>query len=123
MWVTNGVAQPFLNTRRSKDRLRILNGCNVRFLELQFRAGQPNLRIGKDSWPYPQPLDESMMILTLGSRAEFIIVFVDAPEGVFLNNVPVQTNGRKPEVLLDRSSRTEVVGTPTLGTVERWIYE
>lgn len=108
VWVTNGVAQPFLKVQRRKYRFRILNGCNARFLELQLSTGQPFLRVGKDSWLYPQPLEQSTMMITSGSRADVIIDFTDAPSEVFLNNILLQTNGRKPEGSLDSPGRLDV---------------
>lgn len=108
IWVVNGVAQPFLRVQRRKYRFRILNGCNARFLELKLSTGQPFLRIGKDSWLYPQPLEQSTMMVTSGSRADVIIDFTDAPSEVFLENILAQTNGRKPEGSLDAPGRLDV---------------
>jgi hypothetical protein len=106
--VVNGVAQPFFRVQRRKYRFRILNGCNARFLELKLSTGQPFLRIGKDSWLYPQPLEQSTMMVTSGSRADVIIDFTDAPSEVFLQNILAQSSGRKPEGSLDAPGRLDV---------------
>jgi FtsP/CotA-like multicopper oxidase with cupredoxin domain len=108
IWVANGVAQPFLKVQRRKYRFRILNGCNARFLELQLSTGQPFVRIGKDSWLYPQPIEQSTMMLCSGNRADVIIDFTDAPNEVYLNNILAQTNGRKPEGSIDNPGRLDV---------------
>jgi FtsP/CotA-like multicopper oxidase with cupredoxin domain len=108
IWVVNGVAQPLFRVQRRKYRLRILNGCNARFLELKLSTGQPFLRIGKDSWLYPQPLEQSTMLLASGSRADVIVDFTDAPSEVFLQNILMQNEGRKPEGSLDAPVRLDV---------------
>jgi hypothetical protein len=34
MMLVNGVVTPYMNVKRAKYRLRLLNGCNARFLDL-----------------------------------------------------------------------------------------
>ena len=84
---------------RRKYRLRILNGCNARFLEVRLSNGQPFTRIGKDSWLYPQAIEQSIMMLSSGQRADVVIDFTNAPAEVYLENILAQDNGRKPEAL------------------------
>ena len=108
IWVVNGKAQPFLKVQRRKYRFRILNGCNARFLEVRLSNGQPFTRVGKDSWLYPQAIEQSTMMLCSGQRADVVIDFTDAPPELFLENILAQTNGRKPEGSLASPGRLDV---------------
>lgn len=108
IWVVNGNAQPFLKVQRRKYRFRILNGCNARFLELKLSTSQPFIRLGKDSWLYPQAIEQSTMLLSSGQRADVIVDFTDAPNEVFLQNILAQNDGRKPEGSLDNPGRLDV---------------
>jgi FtsP/CotA-like multicopper oxidase with cupredoxin domain len=96
VWLVNGVAQPFLKVQRRKYRFRILNGCNARFMELKLSHGAPFLRIGKDTWLYPKPIEQDTMLMSPANRADVIIDFTDAPNEVYLQNLLQQDNGRGP---------------------------
>lgn len=108
IWVVNGKAQPFLKVERRKYRIRILNGCNARFLEVRLSNGQPFTRIGKDSWLYPQAIEQSIMMLSSGQRADVVIDFTNAPNELYLENILAQVNGRKPEGSLNDPGRLDV---------------
>lgn len=96
VYVVNGKAHPYFEVERRKYRLRILNGCNARFLELRLSTGQPFLRLGKDSWLYPEAIAESRLLLAMANRADVIVDFTDAPDEVTLENILVQPDGRGP---------------------------
>ncbi|HAP07042.1 MAG TPA: hypothetical protein DCR20_04410, partial [Planctomycetaceae bacterium] len=108
IWVVNGNAQPFLKVQRRKYRFRILNGCNARFLEVKLSTGQPFTRLGKDSWLYPQAIEQSTMLLSSGQRADVVVDFTDAPNEVFLQNILAQTDGRKPQGSIDNPVHLDV---------------
>ncbi|HEX9876334.1 MAG TPA: multicopper oxidase domain-containing protein, partial [Gammaproteobacteria bacterium] len=107
VFVINGKAQPKLNVERRKYRFRILNGSNARFWEL--RLSDENMKfvqIGNDSWllgeavaPVSVALDgkrPNTIHLTPAERADVVIDFRDAPDEVFLENIVVHDDGRRP---------------------------
>ncbi|MFM7865869.1 MAG: bilirubin oxidase, partial [Planctomycetaceae bacterium] len=96
VWVVNGKAQPFLKVQRRKYRFRILNGFNARFAEWQLSDGKPFMRIAKDTWLFPKPIEEQTLLMGPAQRADVIIDFTDAPPELFLQNILSQDNGRGP---------------------------
>ncbi len=96
VWLANGRVQPFLKVERRKYRLRLLNGCNARFLELRLSNGQPFTKLGKDSWLYPAAIEQQTILLSPGQRADVVVDFGDAAGEVFLENILYQVDGRKP---------------------------
>ena len=96
VWLANGRVQPFLKVERRKYRLRLLNGCNARFLELRLSNGQPFTKLGKDSWLYPAAIEQQTILLSPGQRADVVVDFGDAVGEVFLENILYQVDGRKP---------------------------
>jgi FtsP/CotA-like multicopper oxidase with cupredoxin domain len=116
VFVINGKAQPKFHVERRKYRFRILNGSNARFWEL--RLSDPDMtfiQIGADSWL----LEEAVVPVTFdgddhrvntvrlsgAERADVIIDFRDAPDVVFLENILLQDDGRRP-------SDVQIPGTP-----------
>lgn len=96
IWMVNGKAQPVLKVERRKYRFRLLNGSNARFMELQLSSGQPFIRLGKDTWLYPQAIQQQTILLSMAQRADVVIDFTDAPNEVFLENILAQDSGRGP---------------------------
>lgn len=96
VWLANGRVQPFLKVERRKYRLRLLNGCNARFLELRLSGGQPFTKLGKDSWLYPAAIEQQTILLSPGQRADVVVDFRDASGEVYLENILYQVDGRKP---------------------------
>ena len=96
VWLANGRVQPVLKVERRKYRLRLLNGCNARFLELRLSNGQPFTKLGKDSWLYPAAIEQQTILLSPGQRADVVVDFRDAGSEVFLENILYQVDGRKP---------------------------
>lgn len=118
VFVVNGKAQPKLNVERRKYRFRILNGSNARFWEL--RLSDENLKfiqIGADSWLLGEavvPVSFALagtrvntIHLTPAERADVVIDFRNAPDEVFLENIAVQDDGRRPTGIA-------IPGTPVL---------
>jgi FtsP/CotA-like multicopper oxidase with cupredoxin domain len=101
IWVVNGKAQPFMRVQRRKYRFRILNGCNARVLEMRLSNDQPFIRLGKDTWLYPNAIEENRLLLSMAQRADVVIDFTNAPNELFLENILVQKDGRGPEGQLD----------------------
>jgi FtsP/CotA-like multicopper oxidase with cupredoxin domain len=93
--VVNGKAWPYQDVEQRRYRLRLLNGCNSRFLILQF--SDPNVQvwqIGADGGFLSAPLDINaanggMMLLGPAERADVIVDFTNVPAGtdVMLHNI------------------------------------
>lgn len=95
VYVVNGRAQPYVRVRRRKYRLRILNGCNARFLELRLSWGS-FLRFGYDGFLLPRAVRQDTIFTSSATRADVIVDFRNAPDVVFLENVCDQEDGRGP---------------------------
>lgn len=101
VYVVNGKAYPYFEVERRKYRFRFLNGANARFMELRLSDGSKFMRIGKDSWLYPQPIEEATILLAMANRADVIIDFTDAPDELYLENILEQDDGRGPRGKID----------------------
>src|SRR4030095_3796229 len=85
--VVNGRTWPFLEVEQRRYRFRCLNGCNSRFLILQF--SDPRVRvwqIGADGGFLPAPVDindvnNGMLLMAPAERADVIVDFTNAPGG------------------------------------------
>jgi FtsP/CotA-like multicopper oxidase with cupredoxin domain len=96
VFVVNGKAQPYVEVQRKKYRLRLLNGSNARFYQLELSNRAPFLQVGTDSWLLPFAVQRSSIRLGMAERADVIVDFRDAPAEVLLMNVLEQENGRRP---------------------------
>jgi spore coat protein A len=112
VYVVNGAAQPFLEVERRKYRLRLLNGCNARHLELRLSSGS-FLRVGHDTWLLPAAVRQGTVLLAPANRADVIVDLRGAPDRVYLENILVQDEGRGPEGKLERRE-VRVPGVPLL---------
>ena len=112
VYVVNGKAQPYLEVQRRKYRLRILNGCNARFLELRLSSGS-FLQVGADGWLLPAAVRRDTLLLAPAMRADVIVDLRGAPDRVHLENVLVQDDGRGPKGTLARHE-VRVPGVPLL---------
>jgi FtsP/CotA-like multicopper oxidase with cupredoxin domain len=112
VYVVNGKAQPFFKVRRRKYRLRILNGCNARFLELRLSWGR-FLRFGHDGFLLPAAVWKDTILTSSATRADVIVDFRDAPDVVYLENLTDQDDGRGPGGTVTRPDRLDR-GVPLL---------
>ena len=93
--MVNGNTWPFLTVERRRYRLRFLNGCQSRFLILDFNGipGVQAWQIGNDggflSAPVSITSDQAgRLLLGLAERADVIVDFTDVPVGKYvLGNV------------------------------------
>ena len=108
--VVNGSTWPFLQVEQARYRLRLLNGCQSRFLILDFAAlpGVSACQIGNDGGLLPavHPLTgpDALLLLAPAERADVIIDFTDAPLGehVLTNVGPDEPyGGGEPDVDFD----------------------
>jgi FtsP/CotA-like multicopper oxidase with cupredoxin domain len=82
--VVNGRAWPYLEIDRRRYRFRFLNGCNSRFLLLQFDRPLRFLQIGSDGGFLPRPVALDRLLLNPAARADVIVDFQQAPPGTRL---------------------------------------
>lgn len=78
--LVNGKAWPFLNVEPREYRLRILNGCDSRFLDLYLMpqgssSGIPFYQIGTDQGLLSSPVQISHLLIAPGQRADLVVDF------------------------------------------------
>jgi FtsP/CotA-like multicopper oxidase with cupredoxin domain len=86
--MVNGNTWPFLSVEQRRYRFRFLNGCDSRFLILDF-SGIPGVevwQIGNEGGFLPAPVDLTefnggRLLLGLAERADLIVDFTDVPLG------------------------------------------
>jgi FtsP/CotA-like multicopper oxidase with cupredoxin domain len=110
VFVVNGKAHPVFHVERRKYRFRILAGTNARWFGLRLSSGKMVV-IGSDSWLLPEAVPavlideegtrlENAIRLAPAERAEIVVDFRDAPREVFLENILLQEDGRRPKGIL-----------------------
>jgi spore coat protein A, manganese oxidase len=80
--VVNGRTWPFLEVEPRRYRFRFLNGCNSRFLILEF--DDPSLtfwQIGADGGFLPAPVQLDQLLMGPAERADVIVDFTSVPVG------------------------------------------
>ncbi|MFG2061773.1 multicopper oxidase [Micromonospora sp. NPDC048871] len=92
--VVNGRTWPKLKVEKRRYRLRLLNGCNSRFLVLKIAANPtaprpaavalPMWLIGTDGGFLPKPVRLDQILLGNAQRADVIVDFTDVPAGTEL---------------------------------------
>jgi FtsP/CotA-like multicopper oxidase with cupredoxin domain len=117
VFTVNGVVQPYLEVERRKYRFRILNASNARVYELRLSNGRPFVVIGTDSWLLPEAIATPTVEIAAGERHDAIVDFRGLPNGteVFLENILVQEDGRKPKEI-DPSKKTVMMKFVVTGT-------
>jgi FtsP/CotA-like multicopper oxidase with cupredoxin domain len=71
----NGVANPTVGVRRARYRLRILNACNARILELGLSSGGAMTLIGGDGGLLGAPVAVDRVMLGPAERADVVVDF------------------------------------------------
>lgn len=79
--VVNGRTWPYLNVEARRYRFRFLNGCNSRFLILQFDKSLPFWQIGAEGGFLPAPVALARLLMGPAERADVIVDFTDVPSG------------------------------------------
>ena len=94
MMVVNGQSWPYLDVEKRRYRFRLLNGCNSRFLILDFNAipGVEVWQIGADGGFLPAAVNitaaGNRILMAPAERADVIIDFAGVPDGNYvLNNL------------------------------------
>ena len=95
MMMVNGNTWPYLNVEQRRYRFRFLNGCQSRFLILDF-AGIPGVKvwqIGNEGGFLAAPVSitanhDNRLLMALAERADLIVDFTNVPPGAYvLGNV------------------------------------
>jgi FtsP/CotA-like multicopper oxidase with cupredoxin domain len=91
----NGVADPTVNVERARYRLRILNACNARILDLGLSSGQPLTLIGSDGGLLGAPTPVERIMLGPAERADVVVDFSSRRPGerIMLRSLPFQVPG------------------------------
>jgi len=71
----NGVADATVDVRRSRYRLRVLNGCNARILDIALSDGAPLTLIGSDGGLLDAPVRMDRIMLAPAERADVVVDF------------------------------------------------
>ncbi|HEX5942832.1 MAG TPA: multicopper oxidase [Anaerolineales bacterium] len=95
MIMVNGNTWPFLNIEQRRYRLRLLNGCQSRFLILDFSniPGVEVWQIGNEGGFLAAPVNitanhDNKLLMALAERADLIVDFTNVPQGNYvLGNV------------------------------------
>ena len=92
--VANGRTWPVLEVEQRRYRLRLLNGCNSRFLILKLatdplasrpaQAALPFWQIGAEGGFLPKPVELSALLIAPAERADVIVDFGGMPAGTEL---------------------------------------
>jgi bilirubin oxidase len=104
--VVNGRTWPALTVERRRYRLRLLNGCNARFLLLKLVTGNPEARPGQPALPFwqlgadggflPAPVQLGQLLVAPAERADVIVDFTRLPAGTevyLINEAPDEPFG------------------------------
>ena len=113
MMMVNGNTWPYLNVEQRRYRFRFLNGCQSRFLILDFNSipGVEVWQIGNDGGFLTAPVNitanhGNRLLIALAERADLIVDFSHVPQGHFvLGNVGPDEpfGGGIPDVDFDRA--------------------
>lgn len=96
MMVVNGRTWPFLDVEQRRYRLRLLNGCNSRFLILKMDNDMPFYQIGAEGGFLPATIMLNELLMGPAERADVIVDFTNIPVGtqiVMLNVGPDEPFG------------------------------
>ena len=91
MIMVNGNTWPFLNVEQRRYRFRFLNGCDSRFLILDFAniPGVEVFAIGNEGGFLPAPVNitashDNRLLMALAERADVIVDFTNVPQGKYV---------------------------------------
>ncbi|GAB2956485.1 multicopper oxidase domain-containing protein [Micromonospora polyrhachis] len=91
--LVNGRTWPKLDVEPRRYRLRILNACNARFLQLRITANPtarrvttalPLWQMGGDGGFLPEPVEHEALPVGNGERVDVVVDFTGVPEGTEL---------------------------------------
>lgn len=83
-FIVNGVVDPVARVPAGLVRLRLLNGANARFFELQFSDARTFQVIGSDGGYLPAPVPLRQLLLAPGERYEIVVDFSNGQKTTLL---------------------------------------
>ncbi len=108
--LVNGKVWPFLNVEPRMYRLRILNGCNARILNLDI-GGPSFWQIGAEGGLWDKPVPVRQLVLAPAERADLLVDF-----GKFAGQTLVLKNHRPPKPVSTPAPQLEQVMQIRVGT-------
>ena len=130
MIMVNGNTWPFQTVEKRRYRLRFLNGCQSRFLILDFNdiPGVEVWQIGNEGGFLAAPVNltadnGNRLLMGLAERADLIVDFTNVPVGnhVLGNVGPDEPfGGGEPPDDFDQATRTRPVRSCSSGSSRRW---
>lgn len=87
--VVNGRTWPYLEVEQRRYRLRLLDGCNARYLILKLSNGLPFYQIGAEGGFLPAPVMLTQLLISPAERADVIVDFTGIAAGteIILQNI------------------------------------
>jgi spore coat protein A, manganese oxidase len=79
--IANGRTWPYMEVEPRRYRLRFLNGCQARFLVLQFDDKRDIWQIGSEGGFLPKPVKLSKLLVAPAERADVIVDFAGLKPG------------------------------------------
>jgi FtsP/CotA-like multicopper oxidase with cupredoxin domain len=79
--LANGAVAPVWQAPRQWVRLRLLNGCNARFLSLRLGSGASWLQVANEAGRLAVPVTRQSIVLAPGERAEALVDFGNVAMG------------------------------------------
>lgn len=79
--LVNGAIGPVWQAPRQWVRLRLLNGCNARFLTLRLGSGAEMMQVANEAGLLAAPVTRQSITLAPGERAEVLVDFSRAADG------------------------------------------
>ncbi|MCH1572330.1 MAG: multicopper oxidase domain-containing protein [Longimicrobiales bacterium] len=91
----NGEAEPNVHVTRGAHRLRLLNACNARLLDIGLSNGQPMTLIGSDGGLLESATQHRRIMIGTGERLDLLVDFssLEPGERVTLRSFPFEING------------------------------
>ena len=111
LMTVNFKIKPYLDVKRRRYRLRLLNAGPSRYVEIGFKTSTGKLvsfvRVGNDGNLLPKALTNTTVRLSPAERADIILDFAEHAQGtiIYMENLLLQTDPRGPDGVLLPSSQ------------------
>ncbi len=86
-FIVNSTVYPYHEVPAQLVRLRLMNGSNLRVINLGFSDNRPFYQITSDGGLLPEPIESTRIKLATGERAEVLVDFSDLGETDMLQKV------------------------------------
>lgn len=108
----NGERDAEVEVRRGLVRLRVLNACNARLLDLGLSTGDPMTLIGSDGGLLERPSSSRRIMIGTGERLDLLVDFSGHPAGtrITLRSFPFEISGMMSPGNMGRGGRGRGMG-------------